>query len=391
MKKYSFVPLFIAVSLFLVFLFFPNRWLEYFISDKKVQQAATSLSPLMFQGDYLQGRMLADDKYFPIYGSSELSRFDPFHPSNFAEANNLDYTPFLIGRGGTQSLILFMDLASQAEQLKGKKIAFIVSPQWFITEGIDNAHFEPNYSMLKAYNLAFNDTIDPELKREAIRRILQFDVVKRDTILTTLYEYEISPSKEHHWKAKLVRPLAYMKKKLLEKKDLYYAAFGFPNRDHHQDNDLVRNKSWEELLEEASNYGKERANNNPYFMDNDYYNHNYAPIEAKLKGYKKNATFAGSLEYQDFQMVLDLFKDKGADPIFISLPINGLWYDYAGLPIEVRNEFYQSIVDQVETAGFPVADFSGHEYDPYFLKDPMHIAWKGWVYVDQALIEHWKR
>lgn len=390
MKKYSFVSLFIAVTLFLIFLFLPNSWLERMISDKKVEQAATGLSPLMFQGDYLQSRMLTDKKYYPMYGSSELSRFDPFHPSNFAVSNNRDYVPFLVGRGGTQSLVLFMNLASHANQLKGKKLVFIVSPQWFLTEGIDEAHFAPNYSMLKAYNIVFNNEINPELKREAIKRMLQFDVVKRDSILTTLYEEELSPSTSS-WKAKMVRPIAYMKKRLLEKKDLYYAVFGGGfDRDRKMDKILVKDKSWEELLTSAEGYGKARANNNPYLIDNRYYDKKIAPIEEKLKNYKKHASFEGSAEYQDFQMILDLFKEKRADPIFILLPINGPWYDYAGLSRKVRNDFYQSVKQQVEAAGFTIADFSSHEYDPYFLKDTMHVAWKGWIYIDQAIEEHWK-
>lgn len=66
MKKYAFVPIIIAVVLFLVFIFFPNNWLKSFISDKKVQRAATELNPLMFQGDYVQKKILKEKNSFPI-------------------------------------------------------------------------------------------------------------------------------------------------------------------------------------------------------------------------------------------------------------------------------------------------------------------------------------
>lgn len=36
-------------------------------------------------------------------------------------------------------------------------------------------------------------------------------------------------------------------------------------------------------------------------------------------------------------------------------------------------------------------DFSDHEYDPYFIMDTIHIAWKGWVYLDQQLDQHWSQ
>ncbi|MFE7150388.1 D-alanyl-lipoteichoic acid biosynthesis protein DltD, partial [Heyndrickxia sporothermodurans] len=109
------------------------------------------------------------------------------------------------------------------------------------------------------------------------------------------------------------------------------------------------------------------------------------------KKYKKKKKFAESKEYKDFQMVLDLLKEKGAKPLFVTLPVNGKWYDYTGFPKEGRTAFYKKIKKQVEAAGFPIADYSGHEYDPYFLKDTIHIAWKGWVYMDKAMENHWKQ
>ncbi|XYJ24239.1 D-alanyl-lipoteichoic acid biosynthesis protein DltD [Bacillus velezensis] len=44
----------------------------------------------------------------------------------------------------------------------------------------------------------------------------------------------------------------------------------------------------------------------------------------------------------------------------------------------------------MKAKGFQVADLSGHEYDPYFMKDTIHIAWKGWVYVDKAMEQFYK-
>ncbi|MGE6258122.1 D-alanyl-lipoteichoic acid biosynthesis protein DltD [Heyndrickxia sporothermodurans] len=391
MKKYSFAPMIIAVVLFLIFVFFPNKWLEHFITDEKVESASTELSPLMFQGELIQSKMLANKKYYPIYGSSELSRFDPFHPSNFFRANVKGCEPFLVGRGGTQSIIQFMNLASHADQLKGKKLVFIVSPQWFHKGGIDEFHFAPNYSMLQAYDLAFNKTIDPTLKKEAIRRLLQFDVIKRDRLLSTLFKSELESSGHLSLKEKAVKPLAYVNMQLLKKKDLYYSIIGHYKRNLHMKSDLVKDKSWNELEKEATHYGKARANNNPFHVSNQYYEQKIAPKLDTLKNRKTETSFAHSVEYNDFQMIINLLKEKGAKPLFVSLPVNGKWYDYTGFPKEGRDVFYNKIRNQVSRAGFPLADFSGHEYDPYFLKDTMHIAWKGWVYMDREMVKHWKQ
>jgi D-alanine transfer protein len=104
-----------------------------------------------------------------------------------------------------------------------------------------------------------------------------------------------------------------------------------------------------------------------------------------LKDKKSGASYGKSPEYNDFQLVLDLLKQSGADPLFISVPVNGKWYDYTGFPKEGRTAYYARIKKQIESEGFQIADFSNHEYDPYFMKDTIHIGWKGWVYTDKVI------
>ncbi|MFP9202670.1 D-alanyl-lipoteichoic acid biosynthesis protein DltD, partial [Enterococcus faecalis] len=83
-------------------------------------------------------------------------------------------------------------------------------------------------------------------------------------------------------------------------------------------------------------------------------------------------------------------KDAGAEPMFVTIPVNGKWYDYTGFPKKGRTDYYKKVNKQIRAKGFQVADFSGHEYDPYFMKDTIHIGWKGWVYVDKAIDEFYK-
>lgn len=167
MKKRFFGPLILAAVLFIGVLLVPNAWLSHLIPKDKLQKSATELDPGMFQGLYLQDEMLKDPTYLPIYGSSELSRFDPYHPSNFFHENPQGFTPYLVGKGGSQSLIHAMNFAAHMDELKGKKLVFIVSPQWFVKWGSDENHFAPNYSALQALDLAYNKEIDPAVKKSS--------------------------------------------------------------------------------------------------------------------------------------------------------------------------------------------------------------------------------
>lgn len=389
MKKYAFLPLTIAVVLFFTFLFFPNRWLKSWITDQRVQESKIEMNPLMFQGAYLQSKMLKDKKTLPIYGSSELEHFDPFHPYNYTKVANTPYSTFMIGRGGSQSITHFLNFAEQEKNLKGKKIIFILSPQWFTETGMDDFHFSPNYSMLHAYDLAFNHKMNPKLKEKAMRRLLQFDTVKRDHLLVSMYKYELAKGKKPVF-GRATMAFGYMNRALLEKKDLYYSLIDEKDKNLHTRPSLVKNQTFDQLIRHADAYGKKRITNNDLNVDDRYYDRNIAPMYKQLKNFRKDVDYSVSPEYEDFQLVLDVLKDAGAKPLFVSIPMNAKWYDYAGYPKEKRQKYYKKIRTIIKQANYPLVDYSSHEYDKYFLTDTIHIGWKGWVYLDRDMQRYWE-
>ncbi|MED2942166.1 D-alanyl-lipoteichoic acid biosynthesis protein DltD [Bacillus swezeyi] len=379
-KRFLFGPIILAFLLFFTMILIPNSWLAPLVPKDRVATSATELNPMMFQGTYLQGKMLEDPKYLPIYGSSELSRLDKFHPSNYFKVNKQGFTPYLVGKGGSQSLIHTINFAAHANQLKGKKMVFIISPQWFQKKGSDESHFAPNFSALQAYDLLFNQDIDSGLKKKIIKRMLKYDAVKNDALLASLFRAELN---QDRLTLSLLTPAAKGYKSILEKKDIYYSMVEGkgPKRTI---SESVKNKSWDELIHMAEKLGEKESRNNKFKMTNGVFK-KMKPKLAKLKGHNKKMNYAKSVEFGDFQMMLDVLKESGADPLFISVPVHGKFYDYTGFPKKGRTDYYAKIKKQIEAEGFQVADFTDHEYDPYFLKDSLHLGWKGWVYVDKEI------
>ncbi|MDU0812401.1 D-alanyl-lipoteichoic acid biosynthesis protein DltD [Bacillus siamensis] len=384
MKKRFFGPIILAFVLFVGAIAVPASWLTRFIPEKRVEESAAALNPNMFQGLYLQNKMFEDSKYLPIFGSSELSRLDEFHPSNYFQVNNQGFTPYLVGKGGSQSLIHAINFAAHADQLKGKKMVFIVSPQWFQKKGSDEKHFAPNFSSIQALNLAFNDQIDPVIKKHMMKRMLHYKVVQNDTVLSELYK---GITKGEKWKVNTVMPVAKAYYALLEKKDLYY-SMEEPKGPKRKISEKLKEKNWTELEKAANQLGK-RSSSNQFDIDDSVYKVIKHQLP-KLKNSKKGKSYKESLEYSDFGDMLNILKDAGAQPMFIVIPVNGKYYDYTGWPKKGRTDYYKKVTKQIKAKGFQVADLSGHEYDPYFMKDTIHIAWKGWVYVDKAMEQFYK-
>ncbi|KAB0444462.1 D-alanyl-lipoteichoic acid biosynthesis protein DltD [Lysinibacillus fusiformis] len=388
MIKKGFLSLFIALALFSGFVFFPNSWIKAWISEDDVEQAKTNMSPLVFQGTYLQERMLQEPTSMPLYGSSELNRFDPFHPYNYARATDAPYTTFMIGRGGMQSITHFLNFAAQEKNLEGKKLVFIISPQWFTEKGMGEFHFSPNYSMLHAYDLAFNRDMDANLRKQAMERLLEFDTVERDRLLKTMYQYQMSNGKKHPVTGRMAMVAGRFHKELLEKKDLYYSLF--PRKGHSLKNNdkLVVDQSFEQQIQHAEAYGEKRVSNE-YMIENRAYKRLVNANFSKFKNMRKHEDYTKSPEYKDFQLVMDVLKDAGAKPLFVSIPVNGYWYDYNGYPKERRQQYYEKMAQLLKDANVDYVDFTDHEYDPYFIMDTIHIGWKGWVYLDQSMDKYW--
>ncbi|MBT2737865.1 D-alanyl-lipoteichoic acid biosynthesis protein DltD [Bacillus sp. ISL-7] len=391
MVRSSFKPLIVAVILFSILLFFPAQWLLPLINEKLVERDAAGLDRNMFQGYLVQQKMLENPAYLPIYGSSELARLDPFHPSNYFHVNPQGFTPFLVGTGGTEALIHFLNFSAHADKLKGKRIVFVLSPQWFVPKGSDESHFAPNFSVLQGYQFALNPKVNHPLVTEGSKRLLAFNVVKSDWMLSSLLEANVYHDKWHQTKAMVIKPFAYGFLHLLERRDLILSLLDVHLKKLHPKPALTQNKSWAELEDAATHMAAKKTTSNPFYVNDLYYKAMLQPKLDKLQGYKKGASYAKSRQYQDLQLVLDVLKEAHAKPLFVSVPVNGYWSDYTSFPTKGRTDYYVKVKKQIEKNGFPILDLSGHEYDKYFFKDTIHLGYKGWVSVDKGILQFEKQ
>lgn len=88
------------------------------------------------------------------------------HPSVLAERYKRSYRPFLIGKRGSASLSQYYGMQQISQEITGKKAVFVVSPQWFTSQGID-----PGAVQLYLSN---SQVIDFLLKAKASHKESQF-------------------------------------------------------------------------------------------------------------------------------------------------------------------------------------------------------------------------
>lgn len=344
----------------------------------------------VIQGLDIQKEALKEGNYLPIYGSSELSRVDQFHPSVVSKKYKQGYTPFLLGRPGTQSLSHFLDVNALGESLKGKKVVVVLSPQWFQPKGVSEPSFGANFSPLHAYKFALEDTKNTPERRYAAERLLSFQVVQSDETLKNLLENIITkgPKKPHD--PKLITMAGNLELKVLERKDDLESKFITGSKQNRIDKELKslpEKLDYQHLDDLAKETGQKNIGNNPFHVKEKYYEKKIKPIEAKLKDSRKNLSYDESPEYGDLQLLMDAFKKVGADVIFINPPINGKWVDYIGMDKQGLDKYYAKTKQQIESQGFKYFSLEQYQNDPYYLEDTIHLSWRGWVQIDKVLAD----
>lgn len=356
-----------------------------------IEAIASSQTPVAFQGLIFQEKALTMPDILPVYGSSEFSAESEFHPSKLFDGKPDGFVPFLLGRGGSQSLVHVLSLAAQGETVQGKKVMVILSPQWFSGEGLTSQYLEQNFSPLQTYQILYDPNISEEIKRELSLRLLQFPEV--------LDNYPILKENLSHYSQKealnpprqIFETLAGRAERwFFEVQDLYKTATFVPlvNNEvivRNAENTSLQTPDWRKLREAAQKRGIESTGNNSWGILNAYYSQYVEPKLTQSAGSELGAKLYPSPEYQDLQLLMKVLKEQGAQAMFVIVPVNGPWYDHTGFPTQERSTYYTRIRDMVTQNGFELADFSQHEYDRYFLQDIMHLGWKGWVAVDQAM------
>jgi D-alanine transfer protein len=374
-----FGPVLCAFILLLVVFLLP--W-ERTFSKESLYEAAASQTTTVFKGSKMKQEAY-DDGYVPFYGSSELSRMDSLHPSVLAEKYHRSYRPFLLGGPGSQSLAQYLGMQGTAKQLKDKKAVVIISPQWFTKKGQDPNAFTMYYSPLQACNFllsAKNNKTD----RYAAERFLEMPEVKGEikSGMRSVAKGEKLTSTQKF--------ILENRRRMLNNEDKFFSTFQLRNRVEkiHKKTKLLPNTYSVAALDKvADQQAAEHTNSNDFGIDNNFFRLRLPKKTLKrLKGSQRNFDYTKSVEYSDFQLMLEQFAKQHTNVLFIIPAINEKWSDYTGLSQPMYQRSVSKIKYQLTSQGFDnITDLSRQGNRKYFMEDTIHLGWRGWVAFDRAV------
>ncbi|MFD1465048.1 D-alanyl-lipoteichoic acid biosynthesis protein DltD [Lapidilactobacillus mulanensis] len=369
----------IAVWLVLLLPFSHQR-----ISQDSLKHGAVSLSTNVYHGQLFKKQAFSEN-YVPFLGSSELLRMDPLHPSVLAAKYHRSYQPFLLGNAGSQSLNHFFTLQGVHPQLQGKKIVYIISPQWFTKRGQEPDAFSFYYSPLQAIQwlLSVNDST---ATRYAAKRLLEMPSGKASSTIAAALNKVAKGERLNQSD----RFLLNLRLRILLNEDALFSRFSLA--DHWKTIEkgerlLPSHDSDTLLTKTAIQLAKKHTNNNTFGIDNHFYSERLRGSRINgLRNSQKHYDYRQSPEYSDLELLLTEFKQLNANVLFVIPPINQKWATYTGLPLPMLQETATKIKYQLRSQGFNhIADLTNDTHANYMMQDTIHLGWLGWLKVDEKV------
>lgn len=387
MKKVS--PFIIAVILFLITCAGAGQYNRRNIYEKK--------ELLIYYNTDLRNscktalEWVLEENSIPVFGSSELSAADDVaYPPVLFKNGNSDFNMVLMGRGYMQSLHHAVTLGGMADVIPGKKVVLILSPQWFTSSHLSSEIYASRFSERMFSKFLRNSRISYEIKEKVINRmktLLAVDpgqLARLETYEKVYLKHSLNPVSQIEVRV-YDSFMDYRQMYLLEKKTKSL------KKAESEVAVTAAQIDFDALMEEAKEAGEKACTNNNLYIYDEYYDKYIRDGEKDAKGSNEEVSYLSSPEYDDLRIFLEVCRETDITPLIVSIPVNGRWYDWTGFPKEDREGYYENIRKICQEYQVELVDFSDKEYELYFLKDIMHLGWKGWVYLDEAVYEFYKK
>jgi D-alanine transfer protein len=372
----------IAVGLAAIILFAAHRILIHLEHTTIISTAPESFA-LKNQGLAFQRAAAHSPNVLPIYGSSELLRPAALERGNiFFRTAPTGFQLSPVGSGGANPLIMLQKVGALGSALRGKRLAFSLSPGWFCTAKPGTQGYKGNFSPMAATEMVFGSALDFRLKRDIAARMLQFpETLEQRPFLEFALRRLASGQLLDRVVFFALWPAGKIQAALFELED-HWAALHHIRRQMKLPPPRLQEETvdWPQFIAKAS---KARPADAGMIQQP-------SQLDRKITPGSRDVGFLTGVKaspaWIDLDLLLRCLAAVNARPLILSMPLGGDFYDQAGVSRSARDEFYKKLPALMGQYHFPVVEFQDHDEDPAFLiKHQPHLTAKGWAYYDRAL------
>lgn len=375
--------------------------IKHIAFDKKQLGVWTSDAKFLSRSAILENQ---DETTMLILGSSEFRNAtdSPYHIKYMFAKD--EFSPILIGRDSYQSLHHAITLASIGNDLKNKKVVFIISPQWFQRKYVSKESFTLRFSENHYLGMLQNKKLSKQLKTQLmsrthsllgdtdnamLSRINLYDKIYTDDKVSFLKQAENLLYQSFLTEKDRLRVIGSFKLHSLSGKNSRTDMVALETASQYTKGTTVI-YDWEQLYADAGTTAAS-ISDNPLYEQQSFYDSNQASIEAAKDKNKSKQYIEDAEEYDDMALFLEVCRELDIQPMVILLPNNGYWMDHTGYPKEERQKTYAAIREVAENYGVQITDMTDLEYEPYLFMDNFHFSGKGWVLLNEAIYDFYKQ
>jgi D-alanine transfer protein len=365
-------------------------------------RAVYALAPDQFQtkhlGLALQQAAFRSPDLLPIYGSSEFETYvGPYTASAFFASAPTGFSVFAVGSGGMTPLLILERLTAVGADVRGKKVVILASPTFVRGDDkVRQAYYTGNFSPLHGYEVAFGSSLSRDLQRELARRMLEYpETLEQEPLLGFALRHLVDDSPTDRLLYSAAWPLGRLRTLFLRAQDHWLtaslAASAAPARV--APTALPMRKSgqpdWEVIRDDAETMARDRSASNDWGFSDNYWQEHGADL-TRQRGRLTDQAFLRTVkqdaDWTDFELLLRGLRELGAEPLLLSVPMKGGYYEYWGVSERARDAYYRQIRLLADRNNVPVRTFAEADGDPLFNGDERsHPSQLGWVAYDQAI------
>jgi len=365
-------------------------------------RAVYTLAPDLFStkhlGVALQREAFRRPDLLPVYGSSEFEAYPgPYTASAFFAGAPTGFGVFAVGSGGMTPLLILERLAAVGADVQGKKVVILASPTFVRGDDrIRQTYYAGNFSPLHGYDLAFGSSISRDLQRDVARRMLEYPTtLDKEPLLRFALQRLVDDTPMDRLLYDAIWPLGRLRILMLSAQDHWLTASMVANVDGERPapTSLPMRKpgtpDWEAIRQDAEALARDRSGSNAWGFADEYWQEHGADL-TRQRGRQTDTAFLRSIkqdaDWTDFELLLRGLRELGAEPLVLSVPMKGAYYEYWGVSERARDAYYRQVRLLSERYGVPVRTFANADGDLLFNGDERsHPSQLGWVAYDQVI------
>jgi D-alanine transfer protein len=368
---------------------FAGRMFAIHLENKTLHAIAPRVFELKNQGLAFQRTAAHAQDVLPLYGSSELITPVRERAGVFFRSAQTGFQASPVGKVGTTPLIMLQDLAALGPDLRGKKIAISLSAVWFVAPDVNPYYYEGNFSLFAASAFVFGSALDFDLKRDIASRMLQFPrMFKKSPLLGFALRRLASGGLPDRIIFSALWPLGKMQNAILDLQDHFAALNYILHQPKSRASLHQQTLDWPSLIAKASEAANASEKQNVALTG----------TNKQMTPRRTDAWFLKCLnqsnQWRDLDLLFRVMTEIHARPLLLSMPMDGQFYDEAGISRSIRECYYQKMRALAQQYNFALKEFEQHDEDPIFLGHRIprirhvaapHLTAKGWMFYDRVL------